>query len=105
AIQGRRRFWGNLPLGTVDEGVGMVQQHLAAAERSGIEVRCTSPARGLLREWLRVVGVLVDAPDGVDTVRGRTVVLASGGFEADPRVRGTYLRPGWGVADARGAPS
>jgi tricarballylate dehydrogenase len=104
AIDGRRRFWGNLPLGTIDEGVGMVQQHLAAAVRSGIELRCDSPVRGLMRDGRRVVGVLVDAPDGVDEVRGRAVVLASGGFEADPRLRATYLGPGWDVAKVRGTP-
>jgi tricarballylate dehydrogenase len=103
-VGGRRRFWGNLPLGTVGEGVGMVEQHLAAAERAGVEVRFESPARGLLREGRPVVGVVVDGPGGPEEVRAGAVVLASGGFEADPRMRAMYLGPSWDVARVRGTP-
>ncbi|HUF47528.1 MAG TPA: FAD-dependent tricarballylate dehydrogenase TcuA [Vicinamibacterales bacterium] len=103
-VDGRRRFWGNLPLGTVREGVGMIEQHLSAAGGSGVELRCESPARRLLREGRRVVGVVVEGPDGLYEVRAGAVVLACGGFEADPRMRAMYLGPGWDVARVRGTP-
>jgi tricarballylate dehydrogenase len=103
-VGGRRRFWGNLPLGTVGEGVGMIEQHLAAAERAGVEVRCQSPVRALRREGRRVAGVVVEGPDGPLEVGAGAVVLASGGFEADPRMRAMYLGPSWDVAKVRGTP-
>jgi len=101
---GKRRFWGNLPLGTHGEGVGLIEQHVAAAERSGIELRCQTGAVGLLREGGRVVGVVAEGPRGREELRGGAVVMATGGFEADPRMRAMYLGPGWDVAKVRGTP-
>ena len=36
---GRWTFWGGLAVGTVDGGRGLIDQHAAAAERTGIELR------------------------------------------------------------------
>jgi tricarballylate dehydrogenase len=36
-------------------------------------------------------------------MRGRSVVLAAGGFEADPEMRTRYLGPGWELAKVRGS--
>ena len=38
-VNGRRRFWGGLAVGTVDGGEGLMAEHRAAAERDGIELR------------------------------------------------------------------
>ena len=38
-VDGRHRFWGGLAVGTVDGGEGLMAQHRAAAERTGIELR------------------------------------------------------------------
>jgi tricarballylate dehydrogenase len=38
-IDGKRRFWGGLILGTVGGGKGLMEQHVAAAMENGIEVR------------------------------------------------------------------
>jgi tricarballylate dehydrogenase len=46
-VNGKRRFWGGLVLGTVGGGKGLVEQHVAAAERSGVEIRYDSPVVGL----------------------------------------------------------
>jgi tricarballylate dehydrogenase len=100
----RVRFWGGLPLGADGEGVGLMEGHLAAAERAGIEVRCDSPVVGLLREGRAVVGVVVDGPNGREEIRAAAVVMACGGFEADPRMRAAYLGPNWDVAKVRGTP-
>lgn len=62
-VDGRYRFWGGLAVGVVGGGKGMVEQHLAAAERTGVEVRFDAP-----------VVRLATGPDA--TVRG--VVLADG---------------------------
>jgi tricarballylate dehydrogenase len=100
----RIRFWGGLPLGAVGEGVGLIESHLAAAERAGVELRCESPVVGLRQDGRSVVGVVVDGPRGREEVRAKAVVMACGGFEADPRMRAAYLGPNWDVAKVRGTP-
>jgi tricarballylate dehydrogenase len=103
-VNGKRRFWGGLVLGTVGGGRGLVEQHIAAAERSGIEVRYDSPVVGLLQEDEAVTGVVCKGPDGREEIGARATVLASGGFESDPRMRAAYLGPQWDVAKVRGTP-
>lgn len=93
-------FWGGLAVGVVDGGRGLVDQQRAAAERLGIEVR-----HGLAVEALVEDGVLARLPDWtVTTLRARSVVLAAGGFESNPRMRAGYLGPNWDVAKVRGTP-
>ncbi len=104
-VNGKRRFWGGLVLGTVGGGRGLIEQHIAAAERSGIEIRYDSPVLGLLQDDAgAVTGVAYKAPGGKEEVRANAVVLASGGFESDPRMRAAYLGPQWDVAKVRGTP-
>jgi tricarballylate dehydrogenase len=104
-VNGKRRFWGGLVLGTVGGGRGLVEQHIAAAERSGIEVRYDSPVVGLLqKDDGAVTGVVCKGPHGREEIGAGSVVLASGGFESDPRMRAAYLGPQWDVAKVRGTP-
>jgi len=104
-VDGTSRFFGNLPLGTVGEGKGLIAQHTAAALASGIEIRYDTPVVGLLRDARgAVAGVVVDSPEGRAEIAARAVVLASGGFEADPMRRAAYLGPNWDVAKVRGTP-
>lgn len=85
------------------EGVGLVERLFAAAEEAGnIEIMYDSPASSLIRRGSTVEGVLVRRPDGDDEVRG-TVVLACGGFEANPEMRLRYLGPGWDLVKVRGS--
>jgi tricarballylate dehydrogenase len=97
AVDGRHRFWGGLALGTADGGQGLMAQHRAAAERSGIELRHGAAVVNLLAEG----GVVLA---GGEKLRARAVVLAAGGFEASPRLRAAYLGPNWDVAKVRGTP-
>jgi tricarballylate dehydrogenase len=96
-VEGRHRFWGGLALGTVDGGEGLMAQHRAAAERSGIDLRHGAAVVDLLPDG----GVVLA---GGESLRARAVVLAAGGFEADPRLRAAYLGPNWDVAKVRGTP-
>ncbi|MCL6641141.1 MAG: FAD-dependent tricarballylate dehydrogenase TcuA, partial [Candidatus Rokubacteria bacterium] len=41
---------------------------------------------------------------GTETVAARAVVLAAGGFEANPEMRARYLGPNWDLARVRGTP-
>lgn len=104
-VDGKARFFGNLPLGTVGEGKGLIAQHTAAALASGIAIRYDTPVVGLLRDdHGGVTGVAVHGSEGRAEIRARAVVLASGGFEADPMRRAAYLGPNWDVAKVRGTP-
>lgn len=97
---GRFRFWGGLAVGTVDGGRGLIEQHGAAAERTGVELRHDAAV-----VELETGGVVVRRPDGTrEALRARTVVLAAGGFESNPALRAAYLGPNWDVAKVRGTP-
>jgi tricarballylate dehydrogenase len=104
-VDGKRRFWGALVLGTVDGGKGLVEQHTAAAEKSGVEIRYDSPVVGLLQESDgAVTGVVCERRGGREEIQAGAVVLAGGGFEADPRMRAEHLGPQWEAAKVRGTP-
>ena len=76
------------------EGVGLVAALFNAVEDD-------APAADLLTKGSSVVGVRVHRGDHVDDVRG-AVVLACGGFEANPEMRLRYLGPGWDLVRVRG---
>ena len=99
-VNGRYGFWGGLALGTVDGGKGLVAGLRQAAVRAGVDVRFGAPVSDLVAEAGRVVGVEVDG----ERIDASAVVLASGGFEADPQLRAAHLGPGWDLAKVRGTP-
>jgi tricarballylate dehydrogenase len=98
--QGRHVFWGGLAVGSTGGGKGLIEQHTAAAAKAGVEVRYGVRVRELVRDGGAVVGV---AGDG-GGVGAESVVLAAGGFEADPGLRQRYLGEGWQRAKVRGTP-
>ena len=99
---GRYVFWGGLALGTVEGGKGLIAQHTAAAEASGIEVVYGAAVTGLLRGADgRVTGARLG--DGSE-LEADAVVLAAGGFEANAELRERHLGEGWGRALVRGNP-
>lgn len=101
---GRIRFWGNLTIGSAGGGVGLVEAELAAAKRADVELLFERAVVGLVMDDQAITGVVVDTPTGRATYYARSVVLASGGFEADVRRRSTFLGPGWDLAKTRGTP-
>lgn len=85
----------------IEEGVGLVQNLLDAAETAGIEVRYNAPVHKLLTSGSSVLGVQVRRKDSFEDIEG-VVVLACGGFEANPEARMRYLGPGWDLVKVRG---
>ncbi|WP_216895978.1 FAD-dependent tricarballylate dehydrogenase TcuA [Nocardia alni] len=83
------------------EGIGLVASLFAAAEAAGIDIWYDAPAADLITSGATVEGVRVRRPDRFEEVRG-TVVLACGGFEANPEMRMRYLGPGWDLVRVRG---
>jgi tricarballylate dehydrogenase len=84
-------------------GRGLIEGQVKAAEKAGIQVRYGSQVVSLVRGASGVAGVRA-VVDGVEQeIRGRAVVLASGGFEANREWRARYLGPGWDLAKVRGS--
>jgi tricarballylate dehydrogenase len=102
-IDGKFKFWGGLTVESVGGGPGLVEQLTAAATKRGIELRYETRATDLLYDGRTVAGVRVRSGGAPDEVRGRAVVLACGGFEANPEWRTRYLGPGWDLAKVRGS--
>lgn len=98
----RFQFWGGLSLGTVGGGPGMMAQHTEAALRAGVEIRYENAVIELLHDIGGVNGVICETPNGHQELKAKAVVLAAGGFEADPRRRAQYLGPNWDVVRVRG---
>lgn len=104
-INGKRRFWGGLVLGTVGGGKGLMEQHVAAAIKNGVEVRYEHGVSGLLQDDTGpVIGVTAKSPAGQEDIEASAVVLACGGFESNPCMRAAYLGPNWDIAKVRGTP-
>ena len=99
------RFWGGLLVEAVGAGKGLSDQQFETAQREGVEIRYSTQGVSLLRDDLgKVSGLRVLGPDGFEDVAARTVVLASGGFEANAEMRSRYLGPGWELVKVRGIP-
>ncbi len=101
-IEGKFKFWGGLTLDAVGGGPGLVNMLTAAAKKQGIEILYQTRALALLSDGIRVEGVRVRQEDEVRELRAKAVVLACGGFEANPEWRTRYLGPGWDLAKVRG---
>src|SRR5437764_1576499 len=104
-VGGKFRFWGGLVLEAVGGGPGLIDMEYQSASKHGIDVRFESEATRLVTDDLgAVTGVIVRTPAGSETIDAGAVVLASGGFEANPEMRTRYLGPNWELARVRGTP-
>jgi len=101
-IDGKFKFWGGLTVESVGGGPGLVNMLTEAAKKRGIEIRYRTRALDLLSSGDRVEGVRIRHDGKVSELRGKAVVLASGGFQANPEWRTRYLGPGWDLAKVRG---
>lgn len=88
-------------LRAANEGLGLMDDLFAAVDRAGIEVWYDAPVVDLIMHGSSCTGVVIRRPTGDTRVRG-TVVLASGGFEANPEMRQRWLGPGWDLVKVRG---
>jgi tricarballylate dehydrogenase len=102
-IDGKFKFWGGLTVESVGGGPGLVAMLTEAAQKRGVGIRYRNRAIGLLYDGGGVEGVRVREEGALRELRARSVVLASGGFEANPEWRTRYLGPGWDLAKVRGS--
>jgi precorrin 3B synthase CobZ len=105
-MDGRLKFWGGLSLKTQDGGKGLIEDHISAAKRHGITVIYNTPLVRLIQdpETEAVSSVIVHHGGKEHVIKAKSVILAAGGFESNPRMRTQYLGPGWDTAHVRGTP-
>ena len=101
-VGGKRKFFGRMPIEASDGGAGLVQNLDAAARKAGIEMFYETRAVSLLYDGERVIGLRVKQNGKPAELRAQSVVLACGGFEANPEWRTRYLGPGWELCKVRG---
>ena len=102
-VNGKRRFFGRLPIEVSGGGAGLVQALDKAAASAGVSAFYSTRAKRLIQDGDRVVGVQASIRGRTAEFRGKAVVLACGGFEANPEMRARYLGPGWELAKVRGS--
>jgi tricarballylate dehydrogenase len=101
-VEGKFKFWGGLTVEAWGGGPGLVEALTASAKRHGIDVWFESRALSLLHDDDGVHGVRVKRQGKTVDVAAKAVVLAAGGFQANPEWRTRYLGPGWDLAKVRG---
>ena len=102
-VEGKHHFYGGVNIEAVGGGWGLVDQLIKQTERVGVEIRYATAMRRLLQDQSgAVTGVHVMGPDGYADIHAKSVVLACGGFEANPEMRVRYYGPGWESCRVRG---
>ena len=102
-VDGKHVFYGGVNIEAVGGGQGLVEFELARLNQLGIEIRYETGATRLLQDQrCNITGVQVRGPNGYEDIQARSVVLACGGFEANPEMRVRYLGPGWDLCRVRG---
>jgi tricarballylate dehydrogenase len=99
------RFWGGLIVEAIGAGPGLVGALFKRVAKDNIEIRYASKATRLLTDRHgKIAGIEIRGPRGLYKTGARSVVLASGGFEANAEWRCRYLGPNWDLAKVRGTP-
>jgi tricarballylate dehydrogenase len=101
-VEGRFKFWGGLTVESSGGGPGLIDALSARARARGVDIVYGARAIGLIRDGFSVAGAKVRHDGAAVDFRSRAVVLAAGGFEANPEMRARYLGPGWELAKVRG---
>ncbi len=101
-VNGKRKFFGRIPLEVSGGGAGLVDFLNQAVRKANIEVLYETRAAALIYDGARVHGVRAQRKGEQTELRAKSVILACGGFEANPEMRARYLGPGWELAKVRG---
>ena len=102
-VDNRFKFWGGLTLEAWGGGPGLVDQHTKIALEQGIQIRYNCRVLSLDFDGHKVNGVQVRSGQEVFQLKSDSVILASGGFQANSEWRTRYLGPGWEMARVRGS--
>ena len=98
---GKYIFWGGLTLASHNEGLGLFEQELEVFCNLGGKILYETPAEELILKEKKVIGVKTSK----ETLYGDSIILASGGFEANEEMRKKFLGDHWKFAKVRGTPN
>ncbi|MGZ5125864.1 MAG: FAD-dependent tricarballylate dehydrogenase TcuA [Burkholderiales bacterium] len=101
-VGGKFKFSGGVVVEVVGGGAGLVDALYKLAADRGVEIFYNARALQLISDDAGVHGVKARIDGRTQEVRSRAVILACGGFEANPEWRARYLGPGWDLAKVRG---
>jgi tricarballylate dehydrogenase len=98
------KWFGGLVVETVGGGIGLIDAEYKAAARAGVDVFYDAMVTSLLQDGGGAIrGVNARRNGEAHELQAGSVVLASGGFEANAEMRARYLGPGWDLAKVRGS--
>ncbi|MGZ8210710.1 MAG: FAD-dependent tricarballylate dehydrogenase TcuA [Burkholderiales bacterium] len=101
-VDGRKKFAGRMPVEVNGGGAGLVEYLTNAALKKGVAIHYATRGVSLIYDGECVRGVRAKREGALVDFPSRAVVLACGGFEANPEWRTRYLGPGWELAKVRG---
>lgn len=101
--EGKRHFWGGLPIKTENKGIGLMSHLFSRVEALGIEVSYDSRAVELITENERITGIIVQVEERKVKIDSSSVVLACGSFEGNKKMRRQYIGEEWEAAIVRGS--
>ena len=84
-------------------GAGLSDSLFHFAEQRGIDLHYATRAVGLIDDEHGIGGVRARVARRDVSFEADAVVLAAGGFQADPEWRARYLGPGWDLVKVRGS--
>jgi tricarballylate dehydrogenase len=97
------RFWGGASVEISGGGAGLVECLFEQAGRLGVDVWYKTRGKSLLVDGTGALKGVIVKRDGEDiAIYSGAIVLASGGFEANPEMRAKYLGPDWDLVKVRG---
>ncbi len=101
-VDGKFKFWGGLAVETSGGGPGLVDSLSECALKRGIHIWYGARALELLFDGAAITGVRIRREGKIQNISAKSVVLASGGFQANTEMRTRYLGPSWDLAKVRG---
>ncbi len=102
-VNGKFKFSGGVVLEVWGGGPGLIEALYKLARDRGVSINFNARAMSLIHDENGVHGVNARIDGKAVTRHSKSVVLASGGFEANSEMRARYLGPGWDLAKVRGS--
>jgi tricarballylate dehydrogenase len=99
---GKRQFWGGLPVKTHNKGIGLIAALNNRAENLGIEVWYESQAVKINQQNKKIESVTVKQKGKTINVPASSIILACGSFEANKEMRKKFIGDEWKNAIVRG---
>jgi tricarballylate dehydrogenase len=96
------KFWGGLVVEAVGGGLGLIAALYSALEKSRVEIFYQADVIALERDDSGVSALVARIGGKRRVISAGAVVLACGGFQANPQWRSQYLGAGWETAKVRG---